>query len=127
MTQFKDITITGLNDSRSAPSGRGILVNFVLNLSDHPPADWSSYFEKAWKQSFSMRKRAVTQTGNTLTVECLQDELQGQIDDLKPIIAETNAAYAKWAAEREAERKRSADEVAKQRADISDLKGKLKF
>ena len=127
MADFQDIRLVELDDQASKPSGKGELVDLVLRLSAVPPHFWSAMFNVAWKNQFIMTKRDAYASGDIITVTCMPDELQGQIDVMKGVIGRVNAAYAAELGKAES----TANEIrAKEAAEaiaLEDLKGKLNF
>ena len=128
MTDITDIQITGLADTETAPSDRGQLFNqYALILTPRPPADWANDFDQRWTQHYSMNKRRAWVVGGRLVVDCIESELQGLIDELKPIVAQTNAAHREaMKAQSEAAQHRAQAE-ADRKAGLATLKGSLKF
>lgn len=124
---FQKIQIIGFNEAASNSSGRGSLMNMHLELSASPAMQWLDLFDQNWKQHFYMLKRHVNVSGAELIVECMPDELQGHIDELKKVVAETNAQFNKMIAD---DQKSIADAQAadeERRRKLAELKGNLKF
>lgn len=126
--EFKDIKIAAMDDGASGPAGEGALMRIVLKLSASPPASWSEYFNRAWQQHLYMTKRRTTVSGSRLEIICMPDELQtDHIPELNKIIAETNAAYRSYASDRARQRQAAEEEASRQKQQLADLKGRLKF
>lgn len=125
---FTDIKIKELDDGASGPSGEGALYRLVLKLSHSAPSAWADYFNGAWKQHFYMMKRRASVFGDTLEIICMPDELEkDHVPELKKVIAETNDAYKRWIADREQMRQVQEEQAKRQKQELSDLKGRLKF
>ena len=127
MVQNVNIRITGMDDKASGNSGEGALKRIVLLLSDTAPGPWAPMFERAWDSHFYMKKRRVTARGNTLTVNCASDELQDLINELKKVVAATNAAYNERVADDLRRQEEKQAKAAEDRQALKDLKDRLKF
>jgi hypothetical protein len=128
MAAFEDIKIIGFDDTASAPSGDGDgRMRMVLNLSRDPRGVWSSKFNKAWASHMFAKKRTVSLSGATLIVVCAPEELQDQIDELKKVFSDTNAAVRDYIARDEAAKQAEAEKAAKDREALSTLKRTLRF
>ncbi|GLH67740.1 hypothetical protein [Geothrix edaphica] len=126
---FLDIKMTGFDEKASRPVEQGSpIFRMLIDLSGAAPSEWAQYFNQRWSQHFYMRKRRAHVSGNSLTIECVPDELErDHIPELKKVIAETNAAYAKYHAQRQQER---AEEEAKKASDsekLAQIKKTIKF
>lgn len=127
MGEFQDIKIVDMDDEASGNSDEGALKRIVLRLSHPAPGAWAAMFNDGWKKHFYMMKRKASATGNSLTVICMPDELQGLIAELNKVIAQTNATFRQMAAEAEVRAAASIRNAAEDRQVLQDLKGKLKF
>lgn len=127
MSEFEDIKIVDFDDTATTPSGKGALLNMHLKLSKIPPVDWTNLFEMNWKNYFSMSKREVYCGHGELIVVCLEDELQQQIDALKPIISSTNDQYkSRLLAQQEIAEREEAKKKAQQEK-LAEIKKNLTF
>lgn len=125
---FEGIKIRELDDAASGPSGEGALMRLVLRLSQSAPGTWSQYFNQAWQQHIYMKKRRASVSGDRLEIICMPDELEtDHLPELNKVIAETNTAYGAHAAEQSRLRQQAADEAERQKDQLANLKGKLKF
>ena len=123
-----DIRIKELDDTASGPSGEGALVRLVLKLSQSAPEPWSTYFNQAWQQHIYMMKRRARVYGDSLEIVCMPEELEkDHVPELKKVIAETNEAYKKYAAQRERARQVEEEQAKRQTQQLSELKKRLKF
>jgi hypothetical protein len=125
---FTDIKIKELDDAASGPSGQGALVRLVLRLSHSAPARWAAYFNERWQQAIYMSKRHARVFGDKLEITCMPYELErDHLPELNKVIAETNEAYRGYFAKQERERDLQEEAEKRQKQELSDLKGRLKF
>lgn len=125
---FTPIKITTLDDQASHASGDGNLMNLVLKLSDAAPSDWITLFNNAWAQHFYMMKRKARASGSTITVTATGGELEdGLLAELKKVVGQTNEAYSKMYAARQAEESERLAAQRKQADDLTALKKRLDF
>ena len=127
MSEFQDIKIVDMDAEASGNSGEGALKRIVLRLSNHAPGAWTAMFNDAWKNHIFMHKRNASAMGNSLTVICMPNELQGLIPELNAVVAQTNSAFKQRASEESARAAESLRKAAEDRQALQDLKGKLKF
>jgi hypothetical protein len=126
--QFENIKIIGLDDKASGPSGERALMRMVLQLSKTAPREWSDYFNQAWHNTFYMLKRSAQAHGNTLEIVCMPRELEtDHLPQLNKVIAQTNDAYRAFEAKQQQQSQAAAESEQSQRAELSDLKKRLKF
>jgi hypothetical protein len=96
-SEFQDISIIELSDDESGPSGQGALMRIVLQ-------------------------------GNRLVIICMPEELQtDHIPELNKVMSETNAAYKKYAAEKDKAQQARAENARRQKEELAKIKGQLKF
>jgi hypothetical protein len=127
-SEFQDISIIELSDDESGPSGQGALMRIVLKLSAYAPPEWADYFHSAWRQHMYMMKRSVEIQGNRLVIICMPEELQtDHIPELNKVMSETNAAYKKYAAEKDKAQQARAENARRQKEELAKIKGQLKF
>lgn len=127
MSDFNDVTIVGFDDAATRPSGKGALLDMVLQLSTPASGSWSQIFELAWKQNMSMTKRNARVSGDTIIVTCMPDELQTQIDDLKGVVQKVNEKYRQLLDQSERIRAAQNTKAEHDRQKLQELKGNLKF
>lgn len=127
MKLVPDIKIVKLDSDATAPSGKGKLLNMVLILSDSLPYDADTIFDQAWRNNMSMYKRSASLSGNRVTVTCLEDELQGQIDLLKDVLPQVVGIYNERIAMAEKRRQEAKDEAVATKERLSNLNDRLKF
>jgi hypothetical protein len=127
--QFTDIKIVSLDDDASRPSVEHALFRVVLKLSQRAPSEWAEYFNQAWrKHSYGLKWRRATVFGDTLEVICMPNELQtDHIPELKKVILDTNEEYKKHAADQERIGRAQEERVQRQKQELSELRGRLKF
>lgn len=125
--EFDDIKIVSLDESASGPSGEGALMTMVLRLSGKAPSAWCAYFNAGWKSNFFMMKRRAEANGTSIVVTCLPDELQDQINHMKPIVAQSNAAYKELLAEHQAAQDAANKDAQDRKETLKNLKGSLDF
>lgn len=125
---FQDIKIVALDDGASGPSGEGALMRIVFKLSASAPAAWADYFNEAWRQHLYMMKRRAAVSGGRLEIICIPGELEtDHIPELSKVIAQTNDAYRAFAAEQARQEQAAEEEALRQKQQLSDLKGRLRF
>ncbi|MDW9572107.1 hypothetical protein [Sinorhizobium meliloti] len=127
MSEFQDIKIVDMDAEASGNSGEGALKRIVLRLSHLAPVEWASMFDEAWRTHHYMMKRQASVAGNSLTVICNPDDLQGLITELKKVISQTNAAFRQMTSEAEVRAAAAVRKAAEDRQALQDLKGKLNF
>lgn len=126
---FEDIKIIAMDDKASYKSDPSThMVHVVLTLSASAPHEWAEYFNDRWQNQFYMMKRRASVSGKQLEIYCVPDELQQHhIPQLKKVIAETNTAYRSYVEKAQRVASEHAATEARERAELADLKSKLKF
>ena len=127
VSEFIDITITGLDDKQSSATGQGAFWNYVLVLSRNASVKWCDIFNVEWENHFYMQKRAANASGNSLYVSCTPDELQGLINQFKDVASKVNAQYRQMLQDSAAAEEQAKQKYAQQQEELKTLKGSLKF
>ncbi len=128
MSTFQDIKITGMNDKESSrPDPSMALYDIVLTLSESVPYEWADYFNQRWKQHFYMMKRRASVSGARLTIYCVPEELESQIQELKKVITETNQKYKEHLSIQKNQMETKKQEENEDKEKMSNLKGSIKF
>jgi hypothetical protein len=113
----------GITQSQIEPG----LWRYPLKLSSPPPLGWAPILRDRYRRSSWAHARTISVEGNCVIVDCLQRELQPIIDDLKPIIAETNVECDAQQQQFQAAEQQLQRERARQAQDHEDLAKRLKF
>jgi hypothetical protein len=127
-TEFSDIRIAGLSVERTQPSTPGTdLRHMYLALSSFPPAEWSQFFadERRFARH-SMRRRAWVE-GAHIVVDCVPEQIERHLGDLKVDVANANRRYRDLVKEQRAiDAQQVKDEQAEMER-LNALKAKLRF
>ncbi len=127
MKKIPKVTILKLDTDATQPSGKGALLDMVLVLSQTLPYDAERMFDHAWRNNMAMYKRSASLNGNRITVTCMEDELQGQVDMLKDVLSEVVRAYNERVEEEERRQEEADKNAADQKKRLLDLNDRLKF
>lgn len=127
MREFVEITIAGLNEDESHPTGQGAFWTYTLKLSSTAPAAWCDIFNREWRDHFYMMKRTASASGKSIFVTCPESELQGLIDQFKIVLSKTNATFRQMLEANAAEEEQRKAKYEEDRKKVRDLGGKLKF
>ena len=126
MEDFEDLTIVDFDDSqvqssRLAPSFK----RMALVLSSAPPPGWGPMLQSKYHLRYVDKRIEVS--GRNVWVECQPENLQTVLDELKPLVAETNAEIKESIArlKREQEDRDQGAMAEKQR--LANIKKNLKF
>lgn len=128
LRQFEPVKIVGMNPDASRPSGKGALLDIVLMLEPRPRGTWSDVFHNLWARHLYMMKRAVVVSGSSMTVTCMEDELEGGLlAELQKVVEAANVAFKEIIDRTDAERARQEAEALAERQRIAGLANRLKF
>lgn len=116
------------NRTRSSTYGPDApMRQFYFKLEGLPDHAWATIFTDVNKRHIHMRKRPVWTEGTYLIVDCTQEELPEQLEILKQLVEESNAKYATWLAQEEAEAEKRRQAHATEQESLRDLAKKLNF
>jgi len=122
---FTHIKIVGI-DQKSSTRESGDLFNVALNLSTAPPPEWNQLFNANWGGVlYSMKRKAYASRG-LIIITCVPAELEtDHISYLNAAVAETNATYVKYLAERQVMKDKVAKKDTEDKALLSGIEAKL--
>jgi hypothetical protein len=125
---FEDIRITGLDALRTeqSPTASGLRL-MHLTLSDSPSGEWIEFFDQ--ERSFprhTMWRRAWI-AGTNIVVDCVPEEIERHLGDLKEDVANANRKFIEWAKKQGEEMMRQVEEERKERERIQGIANRLKF
>jgi len=130
MADFDDIRIVDIDEklTRQSDPDRKAIFDVYLTLSAAPPAEWAQYFDARWQMKIYSMKRRAQVSGRYIVIRCVPDELpKYHMAELKAVVAEANAAYRNFFDAQRAAATAKADEEAKNKQAIQDLKSRMKF
>jgi hypothetical protein len=127
MEDFQDLKIIGFSEPLVRASGKGKDFKLMpLQLSGHPPMQWASLLEWRYAQSHSGNKRSVKVEGAHIYVDCVPEELSQILEDLKPMVAATNADHRSFIAQQQ-ELLEQMEREASEKERLEAVKKTLKF
>src|SRR5438552_9199263 len=95
MADWNDIKIVSFDDDNVLPSQKAPgLRRMPLRLSPLVPHEWTRILETTYSKSLSSNKRSIDVETDRIYVECAPHELGDILEELKPMVAGTNRAYA---------------------------------
>lgn len=126
MDDFDDLKIVDFDDSqvqssRLAPSFK----RMALVLSSAPPAGWGAMLQSKYHLR-SVDKR-IEVAGRNVWVECQPENLQTVLDELKPLVAETNAEIRESMARLKREQEERDQGAMAEKERLANIKKNLKF
>jgi hypothetical protein len=83
--------------------------------------------EARYEHSFSGNKRTIRVVGAYIYADCVPEELSAILEDLKPIVSQTNEAYRADLARQAAQRQKAETDAAAEKQRLEDVKKGLKF
>ncbi len=90
---FEDITIVGI-DSQASTRVNQALFDVALELSESPPSEWVSHFDRLWMEEWYMMKKRVEVSGSHIIITCVPAEIETEhLPHLKAVVAGANLAY----------------------------------
>lgn len=127
--EFVPITITGVNEEASTQSHLSpAFMRIILSLTSNAPTGWADYFNNAWRQHIYMMKRHAECYGDIIVIECPPGELkQEHAPELKKVVDETNAAFARHFAATQTAQERAKQQQAAVAAELKSVSKDLKF
>ncbi len=126
--QFNDLKIVGFDPARVTSSQQGAgMRQMPLQLSARPPLEWGPLLEARYEHSFSGNKRTIKVLGAYIYVDCVPEELAAILEDLKPMVSQTNEAYRADLARQAAQRQKAETDAAVEKQRLEDVKKGLKF
>lgn len=98
-----------------------------FKLSATPPREWTKIFdgERSYPRHSMWRDARIY--GAHIKVHCPLAEAQRHLDDLKEDVQNANAKYRAWLSEQKQRHATEAEAQARDRQEVSDALGKLKF
>jgi hypothetical protein len=130
--QFNDLKIVGFDPARVTSSQQGAgMRRMPLQLSERPPLDWGPLLEARYEHSFSGNKRTNKRTikvvGAYIYADCVPEELAAILEDLKPMVSQTNEAYRADLARQAAQRQKAETDAVAEKQRLEEVKKGLKF
>jgi hypothetical protein len=126
--QFNDLKIVGFDPARVTSSQQGgEMRQMPLQLSARPPLEWGPLLEARYEHSFSGNKPTIKVVGASIYVDCVPEELAAILEDLKPMVSQTNEAYRADLARRAAQRQKAETDAVAEKQRLEDVKKGLKF
>jgi len=126
--QFNDLKIVGFDPARVTSSQQGAgMRQMPLQLSARPPLEWGPLLEARYEHSFSGDKRTIKVIGAYIYVDCVPEELAAILEDLKPMVSQTNEAYRADLARQAAQRQKAETDAVAEKQRLEDVKKGLKF
>jgi hypothetical protein len=96
-----------------------------LQLSSTAPPGWASLLEAKCEKNWS--QRSISVGGVYIYVDCVPEELNAILQDLKPMVATTNGEYREVLARQEHFRDEADKEVRAEKARLEYIKRNLNF
>jgi hypothetical protein len=126
--QFNDLKIVAYDPSRVRSSQQAAeMRQMPLQLSERPPVEWGPLLERQYEHSSSGNKRTIKVEGAYIYADCVPEELAAILEDLKPIVSQTNEAYRAELARRAAQRQKAETDAVAEKQRLEDVKKGLKF
>ena len=126
MEFFEDLRIVSFDDSKVQVSRRGPpFKRLALVLSSEPPKGWASILQSKYS-AWTVDKR-IEVAGCNVWVDCRPEDLQAVLDDLKPLIAQTNTELRAELARLKREQEERDQAVTDERERFANIKKKLNF
>ncbi len=91
------------------------------------PLEWGPLLEARYEHTFSGNKRTIKIVGAYIYVDCVPEELAAILEDLKPIVSQTNEAYRADLARQAAQRQKAETDAVAEKQRLEDVKKGLKF
>ena len=98
-----------------------------LQLSARPPLEWGPLLEAQYEHSPAGKKRTIKVVGAYIYVDCVPEELAAILEDLKPMVSQTNEAYRADLARQAAQRQKAETDAAAEKPRLEGVKKGLKF
>ncbi len=127
MAEFKDITVTGMDDASSKPSGKGKTVDIVLKLSSVPAVGLVHHFNALWLAHVFSTKQKIRIAGSSVYFTSVLGEVQDHIHEINKIFREAGVVYRARLLEAQRQQEISEANQAATRAEISEFAKTLKF
>jgi hypothetical protein len=128
MEDFHDIKIIGFAEELVRASEKGEDFKLMpLQLSGIPPTGWASLLEWRYAQSHPGIKRSVKVEGAHIYVDCVPEELALILEELKPMVAATNADHRSSIAQQRQLLDDAQGKSASDKERVEAVKKKLKF
>jgi hypothetical protein len=129
MDKFQDLKIVGFEERSVRPSNRAAgLRQMPLLLSSTAPPGWASLLEAKCERNWSQNKRRSISVGGVyIYVDCVPEELNAILQDLKPMVATTNGEYREVLARQEHFRDQADKEAGAEKARLEYIKKNLNF
>ncbi len=127
-SQFNDLKIVGYDPARVRSSQKGAgMRQMPLQLSERPPVEWGPLLEARYEHSFSGNKPTIKVEGAYIYADCIPEELAAILEDLKPIVSQTNEAYRADLARQVTQRQKAETDAVAEKQRLEDVKKGLKF
>lgn len=129
LAEFEDISITGLDASRSYnPNPSYALFNMYLKLSAGTSSEWSTIFEHIWNSFWYSMKRKAWVQGNYIVIYCVPEEIEKHHREyLLKAVEETNSKYREYLMQQAKKEREKIEEEERERNRLKDLEDELKF
>ena len=129
LSDFEDIHITGLDDSKTyRPYPDKLLYDIYLRLSSRPSMDWRDIFtaERSFPRHSMWRKAWIE--GDHIVIHCVPEELEKyHLNDLKQDVTNSNAKFRKYLYENIRKEKEFLQKQKLEKDKLKDLKNRLEF
>jgi hypothetical protein len=103
-----------------------VIYHVYFELSEYPPGEWRSLFERAWKKLDASREASID--GIFLVVHCPLDEIgPTQLPALKDVVVATNEEYNRHARKEATALKRREDVWKLERKEVDAIAAPLRF
>ena len=128
MTGWADIKIVAFEEDNVLPSQkRPGLRRMPLRLSAQAPHEWGRLLERRYASSLSSNKRSIDVGPDRIYVDCPPHELGDILEELKPMVEETNREYAASDEQRRRKQERSDQAAIEERDEMLEIKKRLNF
>jgi hypothetical protein len=126
--QFNDLKIVGYDPARVRSSQQAAeMRQMPLQLSARPPMGWGPLLEARYEHSFSGNKRTIKVEGAYIYADCVPEELAAILEDLKPMVSQTNETYRADLARQAAQQQKAETDAVAEKQRLEDVKKGLKF
>jgi hypothetical protein len=124
---MQDIQIVGADDEMTESEPQSSMKWIYFKLSETPPPEWSELFaeERRFPRHSMWRRTQVY--GAHIKVHCPLGEVEMHLRDIQEDVKNANQKYRAWLAQQRQRQAAEAEAHAKDRQEISDALGRLKF
>ena len=127
-SNFKPISIVSLDVGRTEQSKTASGLRLMhLKLSQSPSNEWEILFNNQRQFPRHSMWRGASISGNFIVVDCVPEEIERLLGDLKEDVSVVNGKYQEYLAKKAAEEQRIAAEQQAEKLRLDQINARLKF